>query len=104
MKAGLTAAALLLALGPARTAAQSHFPGDDSVRAIVRRAATLPPGVSVVVGLLDRDGTRRVIAVGDTSLNGRSLFEIGSITKVFTGILLAYAVEEGEARLDQPVA
>ena len=99
----LTAAALILALGPARSVAQ-HFPGDDSVRAIVRRAATLPPGVSVVIGLLERDGTRRVIAVGDTSLNGRSLFEIGSITKVFTGILLAYAVEKGEARLDQPVA
>ncbi len=31
-------------------------------------------------------------------------FEIGSITKVFTGILLADMVERGEVRLDQPVA
>ena len=98
---GLVAAFVILT--PACAAAQGHFPGDDSVRAIVRRAADLPRGVSVVVGLLERDGTRRVIAVGDTTLDGRSLFEIGSITKVFTGTLLAYAVEAGEARLDQPV-
>jgi serine-type D-Ala-D-Ala carboxypeptidase/endopeptidase len=102
-RAWLAAALGLAFVSPSRAAAQSHFPSDDSVRAIVRRAVTLPPGVSVVVGLLERDGTRRVIAVGDTSLDGRSLFEIGSITKVFTGILLAYAVEKGEARLDQPV-
>lgn len=31
-------------------------------------------------------------------------FEIGSITKVFTGILLSEAVERGELRLDDPLA
>jgi D-alanyl-D-alanine-carboxypeptidase/D-alanyl-D-alanine-endopeptidase len=103
-RALLAAAFVLAFVSPAHVTAQSHFPGDESVRAIVRRAATLPPGVSVVVGLLERDGKRRVLAVGDTTLDGRTLFEIGSITKVFTGILLAYAVESGEARLDQPVA
>ena len=33
----------------------------------------------------------------------RTLFEIGSITKVFTGILLAEMVERGEVRLEDPV-
>ena len=35
--------------------------------------------------------------------NGKSVFEIGSITKVFTGIALAREVEQGNVRLDQPV-
>jgi len=32
------------------------------------------------------------------------LFEIGSITKVFTGILLAHAVKEGKLGLDDTLA
>jgi len=34
----------------------------------------------------------------------RVLFEIGSVTKVFTALLLAIAVERGEAMLDDPVS
>ena len=34
----------------------------------------------------------------------RTLFEIGSITKGFTGILLADMVERGEARLEEPLS
>ena len=45
-----------------------------------------------------------MIAVGDAAYDGRTLFEIGSITKVFTGILLAEMAERGEVRLEQPVA
>lgn len=35
--------------------------------------------------------------------DGDTVYEIGSITKVFTGLLLADAVERGLVRLDQPV-
>ncbi|MGH7504287.1 MAG: serine hydrolase domain-containing protein, partial [Longimicrobiales bacterium] len=53
--------------------------------------------------------TRRVVTVGEPALSGpaldeSTLFEIGSITKVFTGILLAEMAERGEVRLDEPVA
>ncbi len=60
--------------------------------------------MGIVIGVLEADGTRRVVTVGDTPYDGRTLFEIGSIGKVFTGILLADMVERGEVRLDQPVA
>ncbi len=36
--------------------------------------------------------------------DGRTLFEIGSVTKPFTGLLLAEAVVDGRLRLDQPLA
>lgn len=36
--------------------------------------------------------------------DGRTLFEIGSITKTFTGLLLADLVRDGSVQLDQPVA
>ena len=36
--------------------------------------------------------------------NGKTIFEIGSISKVFTASLLAEAVERGDLKLDDPVA
>ncbi|MBI4559287.1 MAG: beta-lactamase family protein [Candidatus Hydrogenedentes bacterium] len=36
--------------------------------------------------------------------DGNTIFEIGSITKAFTGILLAEAIERGELEIDRPVA
>lgn len=39
-----------------------------------------------------------------TAMNPDTLFEIGSITKVFTGILLADAVNQGKAALDDPIS
>jgi len=63
---------------------------------------------SVVVGTL-ADGEPRVRGYGQVTHDGgavpdgRTVYEIGSITKTFTGILLALAVERGEAALDDPV-
>ena len=85
-------------------AAQRHFPSDEAVREIARQAGTVSGKVGIVVGVLEADGSRRVVTVGDAPYDGRTLFEIGSITKVFTGILLAEMVERGEVRLEQPVA
>ena len=85
-------------------AAQGHFPSDEAVREIARQAATLSGKIGIVIGVLEADGTRRVITVGDAPYDGRTLFEIGSITKVFTGILLAEMAERAEVRLEQPVA
>ena len=57
----------------------------------------------IVVGLVDEQGVR-VVAHGTPAADGDSVFEIGSITKVFTGILLAEMIERGEVALDDPIA
>ena len=47
------------------------------------------------------------MATGESSPTARrrpdSIFEIGSITKTFTGLVLARMVEQGKVRLDEPV-
>lgn len=45
-------------------------------------------------GYSDTDSKRRV--------NAKSVFEIGSISKTFTGLLLADLVEKGKLKLDDP--
>jgi serine-type D-Ala-D-Ala carboxypeptidase/endopeptidase len=65
--------------------------------------------MGIVVGIIDETGTR-VAAYGtgkkdsEQKLDAETLFEIGSITKTFTGILLADMAEQGEVKLDDPVA
>jgi D-alanyl-D-alanine-carboxypeptidase/D-alanyl-D-alanine-endopeptidase len=66
-------------------------------------------GVGIVVGLIGPQG-RRVISYGHLSrgdprpLDGDTGFEIGSVTKVFTALLLADMVRRGEVALADPVA
>lgn len=78
---------------------------DEVTRILEQRVDQMYKGVGIVVGLVDRSGTR-VISYGTTDrrshhgVNGDSVFEIGSITKVFTGILLADMVERAEVNLD----
>ena len=83
---------------------QQGLPSDSAVRAILLpRVNALPDtgrhGEGIVVGLLDKG--RRVIAVG---VGADNVFEIGSITKVFTASILADMASRGEVRLDDPVA
>ncbi|MCK0118146.1 beta-lactamase family protein [Isoptericola sp. S6320L] len=65
--------------------------------------------VGVVVGHLAPDGTMTVRGTGRTSLpdggtpDALTRFEIGSITKTFTGLTLARAVAAGQLDLDMPV-
>jgi CubicO group peptidase (beta-lactamase class C family) len=60
---------------------------------------------AVVAGVLHPGGrTVRGWPPGDGGPDGRSLFEIGSITKVFTGVLLADMCLRSEVRLDDPVS
>jgi D-alanyl-D-alanine-carboxypeptidase/D-alanyl-D-alanine-endopeptidase len=66
--------------------------------------------VGLVVGAVTSAGARAVVSVGCTRApdgptpRADSLFEIGSVTKVFTALLLAEAVTRGELSLDTPVA
>ena len=65
-------------------------------------------GVGLVVGIVDQHGAR-VVCHGkldngtDYDVDGDTQFAIGSVTKVFTALLLADMVERGEMKLDDPV-
>ena len=69
-------------------------------RILIERVDEQHRGVRIVVGVIEPDG-RRVVAhgrlgVGDErAVNGDAIFEIGSITKLFTELLLADMVERG---------
>ena len=63
------------------------------------------PGISI--GILDEKGAK-YFNFGKVSKDGQpvdehTIYEIGSITKVFTGILLAQQVIEGTVSLDDPI-
>ena len=85
---------------------QQPLPADSAVRTLLAtRVRTFPDtakhGEGIVVGLLDANGARRIVALG---VDANGVFEIGSITKTFTATILADMVVRGEARLDDPVA
>jgi len=65
--------------------------------------------MGMVIGLVDERGSRIFSAGGldngtDRELDGDTAFEIGSITKTFTTLLLQDSVERGEVKLDDPVS
>jgi len=82
---------------------------DADIRAILAdRIDVQHQGVGIVVGVIDPAG-RRVVAYGKTAKDGKpvdagTVFEIGSITKVFTSLLLADMVQHGEVALTDPVS
>ena len=89
---------------------QSTIINDAEIRKIlVDRIDARQLGVGIVVGVIEPSG-RRVISYGTfdrkekRAVNGDTLFEIGSVTKVFTALLLADAVQRGEVALTDPVA
>jgi len=72
----------------------------DLEAALADGALAEATGVGVAIGVL-RDGERRVFAFG--SARPDSVFEIESITKTFTGLMLAQLIEQGRVAADQPV-
>ncbi|ATC33853.1 serine hydrolase [Caulobacter vibrioides] len=116
---GLAAAALASLAGPgavAQTAAPAKPTSvsadrlsDAAIRQIlVQRVDHDRQSRGIVVGVIDAQ-SRRVIAHGVTGaggepVSGRTLFEIGSVTKALTSLLLADMVRRGEVKLDDPVA
>jgi CubicO group peptidase (beta-lactamase class C family) len=80
----------------------------DSVKASVRARVDNGYNYGIIVGVVDPGGTYyygygKGSATGD-SLTERTVFEIGSATKAFTGILLAQMAEQGDVRLSDPIS
>jgi serine-type D-Ala-D-Ala carboxypeptidase/endopeptidase len=95
--------------GRAMAASPPQIPPDAEIRQIlVQRIDTYHRSVGIVVGVIDPQG-RRIIAYGylaqgdSRPLNGDTVFEIGSVTKVFTSLLLSEMVQRGEVKLSDPV-
>src|ERR1051325_8517739 len=74
---------------------------DEIRRILADRIDRDRQSLGIVVGVIGPED-RRVVAHGD--VNADSLFEIGSISKVFTALVLADMVERGEAALSDPVS
>ena len=101
----------LLLAGTACFAVQppGSMPDDEEIRRILReRIDEQKRSVGIVVGVAEA-GERRIVGHGQlatdspTGVNGDTVFEIGSITKAFTAILLADLVGEGAVELETPV-
>jgi len=96
--------------GESANAAQKAMPSNADIRQIlIDRIDVRHQSIGIVVGVIGPDG-RRVIAYGHLDkgdsrpLDGHTIFEIGSATKVFTSLLLADMVQRGEVSLDDPVS
>ena len=81
----------------------------DSIEAIIRQEVAGRRSKSIVVGIIDADG-RRIFSEGTLSdehpvpPDGNTIYEIGSITKVFTSLLLADMSLKRMLRLDDPIS
>lgn len=81
-------------------------PSNQQILAILKQRVEQEkqmPGI--VVGIIDRKGRRLIqYSLADSKVDGDTLFEIGSISKVFTAIALTQMAERGELKLDDPIS
>lgn len=83
------------------------IPDNDAIRALLRdRVDRQRRSLGVVVGVIEPSG-RRFIAYGQSGtarpLDGDTIFQIGSITKVVTTLILSDLITKGDVSLDDPV-
>jgi CubicO group peptidase (beta-lactamase class C family) len=113
--AAAAAVAALAAAGagaqtPAAAAPVPALPSDAEIRALLAdRVDVQRKSVGMVVGIVT-PRERRIVGYGRLALDdpripdGGTVFEIGSVTKVFTSLLLADMARRGEVALTDPVA
>jgi serine-type D-Ala-D-Ala carboxypeptidase/endopeptidase len=83
---------------------------EDAIRRLlIERVDGRCLSLGMVVGVTEGNGHRIVAhgrrdTSGTTPVNEKTLFEIGSITKLFTALLLSDMVNRDEVRMDEPVA
>ncbi len=104
-QSGMTWPLVLIVPPPPRPfPADWRFPADDEIGKLIAERNAPRPGQGIVIGVLGPDGER--IVSGGTgvaaSVDRDTLFEIGSISKVFTALILADMVNKGEVSLDDP--
>ena len=79
----------------------------DQIKKTIREKVDDGTYQSVFVGIIDNDGVERyhygTAAKGEDSIDKNTIFEIGSVTKIFTSLVLSDMVEKGELNLDDPI-
>jgi serine-type D-Ala-D-Ala carboxypeptidase/endopeptidase len=91
------------------THAQAQATDAEIRQILVNRVDVEHKSIGIAVGIVTPQG-RRVVSYGRLDrgdprpVDGDTLFEIGSVTKVFTSLLLADMVQRGEVALADPVA
>lgn len=101
---------LIGALLTAPFAARAQPDPDSALRAILAERIDVARQSVGMIAVVLGEGQRQLVSYGrsdmpdDRPLDGDAVFEIGSITKVFTALLLADMAQRGEVALDQPVA
>ncbi len=88
-------------------AAPYAVPSTADMRELIAARVNDGRAAGIVLGVIDADGARRVVSFGDPGpgaqpLSADSVFEIGSVTKVFTTTLLADMAGKGEVTLSAP--
>ena len=90
----------------AQTPPQAMPPTDDQVLTILQQRIDKNAARGIAVVLLDLDGSVRFLSKGQSGnparpqIDADTLFEIGSITKVFTSTVLAQRAAQGDLGLD----
>ena len=72
----------------------------DLAKALANGELAPSTGAGVSIGVVEH-GVRRIFCYGVAKPD--SIFEIGSMTKTFTGLILAQMAEQGRVELDDPV-
>lgn len=92
------------------TRARADVAPDDEIRSILQdRIDNARQSIGIVASTFEA-ARQKIVTYGrsgasnDRPLDGDTVFEIGSITKVFTALLLTEMVTRGEVALDDPVS
>lgn len=82
------------------------LPSDSEIAAMIDTRIAARHGAGIAIGVIDRSGrrivTRSVAGAAASGFDVRTIFEIGSMSKVFTALMLADMVSKGEVSLDDP--
>ena len=101
--------AVVLSLGTFQAFAQEPFIHEQKILSLVEPYLEHKKVNSVSIGVI-ADGKTWKRSFGTLTIdkalaaNDRTIYEIGSISKVFTSILLADAIESGKLKLDDPIS
>lgn len=95
---------IFIALCTLPSFAQKNLPAEVVASINARISNGYSP--SIAIGIIDKDGPQYYLfgtkTVGGQPVNEHTIYEIGSISKTFTGILLAQMVQDGQMKTDDP--